>query len=446
MKDIIERAAEKLSRMDLDAWEVMFSDHRELSLGARQGEIETLTSSGQSGLALRVFDDGRLGAAYTYDLSPAAVDRAAARAAELARASDRDSALAGNGGPAAPPGTLPEVETADPDLAGVNHDDKARAALDMEAAALAFDSRVVKVRRAEYEENLADTRLVNSLGLDLSRSTTLTQVSLGLLAQEGESGQMGWEFDFSTRFSQLDPAGCGARAAMRAVSLLGAGKAETGGFPAVFDNLTAAQLLSVLSTAFLAESVQRGKSLLAGRMGKRIFSPTLSIVDDGLLPGGAGSRPFDDEGTPQQRTELLSEGVLTGLLHDRASAAREGVASTGNAVRASLKAMPGPGVTNLFIEPGAAEPGDLIESISRGFLITDVMGLHTADPISGDFSFGASGQWLENGKPVRPVQGAAISGNLIDILDRVEGVGRDLRFLGGVGAPSLLFGRLDIAG
>lgn len=446
MDKLIDLAVSKLAEIKADGWEIMASSLRELSLGAKDGAIETLTSSSMSGLAVRIFDGTRTGLAYTYDLSPEAVGKTIGQAAQLAQAADGEEALAGRTGPTAVPGALPEVETVDPELEKIPQEQKAALALQMEAQALAFDKRVVKVRRAEYEEESSQTRLVNSTGLDLSRAVTMTQVSLGLLVQEGRESQMGWEFDFSPRFSRLKAGETGRRAAERAVGLLGAGKAETGRFPAVFDNLTAAQLVSVLSSAFLGESVQRGKSLLAGRMGKQVFAPTLDIIDDGLLSGGAGTRPFDDEGTPQQRTILMEEGRLTGLLYDRLSAAREGVSSTGNAARASLKAQPGPGVTNLFIAPGKAGATDLIASMDKGFLITDVMGLHTADPISGDFSFGASGHWVEGGKPVRPVQGAAISGNLVDLLGRVEGVGSDLRFLGGAGAPSLLFGRLDIAG
>ncbi len=448
MRRAARQAADILAGLGLDGWEVMVASREELSLGAKEGTIETLTRAKETGLAVRAFKDQKAGSAYTFDLSPATLERTARQAAALAEEATPEPVLAGEQCLADRPDELPEVDVFDEALSDIDQAAKAQKPLEMEAAALAFDRRVIKVRRAEYEESVSQTWLMNSRGLDLNRRRTGCHVSLGLLVQDGDESQMGWDFDFSPFFDRLDAAECGRRAAAQAVGLLGARKGKTGPYPVVFDNVTSAQLLSVLAGPFLAENVQKGKSLLAGRIGRKVFSEKIDIVDDGLYPAGAGSSPFDDEGTPQQRTELMSGGVLRGFLYDRLAAAREGggAVSTGNGFRPSLKAPPSAGVSNLYIVPGRGTVEELIGDIADGFFITEVMGLHTADPISGDFSLGAAGHWIEGGRKSFPVQGAAISGNLVDLFGRVEVVGGDLRFLGRVGSPSLTIGRLDVAG
>jgi len=149
---------------------------------------------------------------------------------------------------------------------------------------------------------------------------------------------------------------------------------------------------------------------------------------------------------PQQRTELVVSGLVKNLLYDRAEAARAGRSSTGNGRRPGLKGPPGGAVTNLHLKPGQGRLEDLTAKVKEGFLITELMGLHTADPISGDFSLGAAGFWIESGQTAFPVQGAAISGNMVDLFGRLAEAGSDLRFLGQVGSPSLLFDHLDVAG
>lgn len=448
MRDLARQAADRLADLGLQAWEVMARRSDELSLGARRGTIETSTKSSQAGLAVRAFKDQRSGMAYTYRLTPEDIGEACRRAAELAASADQEPALGDDCALAAQPEDLPRVEVFD--RAGIETPTQAKMDLvfNLEKTALDYDSRVVKVRQAEYDETIGRTWLLNSCGLDVFMERTSFAMSVGLLAQAGEESQMGWDFDQSPFLSNLDGDRVGRRAAEQAVGQLGARRAKTGGCPVVLDNATAGQFLSVLAGAFLAENVQKGKSLLAGKLDQEVVSPKLTIIDDGLRPQGGGSRPCDDEGTPQQRTELLVEGRLTGYLHDRLSAAREGgnSRSTGNGLRGSPKTPPGAGVTNLYISPGQGDLDDLIAQAGEGLLITDVMGLHTADPVSGDFSLGASGHWLEGGRRAYPVQGAAVSGNLLDLLGRVETVGGDLRFLGRIGAPSLLIGRVDVAG
>lgn len=440
-----ELAVEYSKKAGLDGWEVYLASGRSMSLEAKDGRIDAASRSSETGLSVRAVrqsDQGAMvGLAYTFDLAEEALARTVSQAAQLAELAQPEPAL----DLAPPPESLPKLTTVDPTLDEIPEQVKIDLALQLEKTALAQDPRVFKVRLASFEEDHTAAFIKNSLGLDVSRSRTMCQTAVMVLAREGDDNQVAYDFSFSPFFDQLETEAAAIRAATEAVGQLGAKRAKSGSFPVVLDNTTAASLLSVLGPAFLAEQVQKGKSLLAGKVGQDIFSPTITIIDDGLRPGGAGSRPFDDEGTPQQRTTLMDSGRLTGYLHDRLSAKRDKVAPTGNGGR-GVKSQPGCGVSNLFIQPDEGDKTGFVETIKDGFLITDLMGLHTADPISGDFSLGASGRWIEGGRVAFPVQGAAVSGNLVDLFSRVARVGSDIRFLGKVGAPALLLDHLDIAG
>ncbi|MDP3050193.1 MAG: metallopeptidase TldD-related protein, partial [Eubacteriales bacterium] len=189
-----------------------------------------------------------------------------------------------------------------------------------------------------------------------------------------------------------------------------------------------------------------GRSLFAGRMGERVASDLVTIVDDGTLPGGINSGPCDGEGVPTSRTVVIEHGVLTSFLHNTYTAAKDGLVSTGNGVRGSFKGSPEVGTTNFYLSPGKTEREQLLEELDSGLLVTEVMGMHTANPISGDFSVGASGLWVENGRVSHPVRGMAIAGNITDLLMKIDAVGSDLQFFGGKGAPTVRVRQMMVTG
>jgi PmbA protein len=217
--------------------------------------------------------------------------------------------------------------------------------------------------------------------------------------------------------------------------------------PVILDNSVATEFLGIFSSLLSSESVQKGKSLLAHRQGEEVVNPLVSIVDDGLMEHKLGSRPFDDEGVPTSRKYLIKNGVLQGFLYNVYTAKKDGVMSTGNAVRGAFSGLPTVGPTNLYIpaSPSSSDPEDLCRVMDRGLYITDAMGIHTANPISGEFSIGVSGLWIDGGVVKHPVKEAVISGNILDLFRRVSSVGSDLRFYGNVGSPSLLIGPTDIS-
>jgi PmbA protein len=232
--------------------------------------------------------------------------------------------------------------------------------------------------------------------------------------------------------------------------MLGAKKPATERLPVILDPWAASSFLGVLAGSLSAEEVQKGRSLLADRVGEDVGSTLLSLVDDGRLPDGPASSPFDDEGVPTTRTVLVERGVLRGFLHNTETARREGTASTGNARRSSYRGVPGVSPSNLVVEAGSASPEDLLARAGRAVYVQDVSGVHSgANPVSGEFSVGATGLRVENGRLGEPLREMTVASTLLDMLTAVTAVGSDLRFFpggGAIGTPTLLVGEMTIAG
>jgi len=436
------RIEKLLASRPLDGWEIYLQSSRNLALEVKEGEVDTFRCAAPVGASLRVLKNGAMGFSYSTSLDEA----------DLARMID--SALVGA-----------ETQTADeyqalplpalyPELAGlfdegltaVPEKAKIERALELERLVLAADPRVKRVRKASYGENAYSVFIRNSHGVAGEYRGTSVSSSVSVVAEANGDSQMGWDFGFSTRFDGVDVAIIARSAAGKATGLLGATPVASMRCPVILQNGVAADILELLAPSFLAESIQKGKSMLAGKEGESIFSPLLRIRDDGVLPGGMASAPFDGEGVPQRNTLLAADGRLLGYLYDTYTAAKDGKESTGNSTRSGVKGTPHPGVNNFFIENGTAPFNALLADVQRGVVITDVMGMHTANPISGDFSVGAAGFLVEGGVITRPVKGIAISGNILELFRTVDVVADDLRFFGAVGSPSLRIEALDVSG
>jgi PmbA protein len=272
------------------------------------------------------------------------------------------------------------------------------------------------------------------------------------VAEESGESEVGWEFDNSHFIGDLDVEKVGQTAGRKALERLRGERIPSGVYPALLQNHVASEFLSLLSHSFLAEQVQKGKSPLKGKKGERLFSPLISIIDDGHYPNGISTSPVDGEGMVSQQTPLVIGGEVAGYLYDRYWANRENVSSespvgsTGNSRRIGIKFPPVLAISNLFIESGKNPFPTLMKDLHQGVVVEEVMGLHTVDPISGDFSLGCIGDWIDRGEKVRPIKSIAVSGNLFDLFRGVVGVGNDLRFFGGVGSPGLLIERLEFSG
>jgi len=340
----------------------------------------------------------------------------------------------------------PVLDLYDPRIMAASVEEKIELAKIMEDTAKKYDSRVKIIENSSYTDYESEISLINSLGADLSYKSAFCGIFMAVVAMEGSDSQTGLAINYNMKYDLLDAPATGREAASRAVRMLGAATVPSQVLPVIFEPYVATGFLGLLAPALTAEAVQKGRSLFAGKTGQKVAADIINIIDDGSLQGGINSAPFDGEGVPTSRKKLISCGVLEGFLHNTYTAAKDGTASTGNGVRSSYKSPPEVGETNLFIESGHSSQADMIGSLEKGLLVTEVMGMHTANPISGDFSVGVSGLMIEKGRPAYPVKGAAIAGNIIEVMKKVKGVGNDLTFFGGRGSPTLLIEEMSLSG
>lgn len=433
----------KMLKRRVDDWEIFYSSQNGLSIEVKDGRVDAFKVSSNKGVGLRVFKDKRIGFSFTSLLSKDSIN-------ELV-----ENAITGSKGVTAdeflflplPQKTAEEkLMLFDPSLAKVSEEDKIQKAISLEQAAKDFDRRVTKIRKAGYSESFFQTRLVSSAGIDADNSATFVSSSVTVVAEEKGEAQMGWEMDMSHFVKDVDVEKIGRDAAKRAVDMLGARTIKTVKCPVLIENVIVCEFLELIAPSFHADNISKGKSMLKGKKGAKVFNEKVTIWDNGLLPNGWGTSQYDGEGVPRQKTFLVDRGVCADFLYDTYWAKRGGASSTGNAARHNFKSFSNIGISNLYLEGGDTDFNGLLSSIGNGFLLTNVLGAHTANPITGDFSFGASGFWIEGGKISYPVRGAAISGNMLLLFSKVEVVGSDMRFLGSIGAPGLIISEMEISG
>lgn len=441
-EDRIEYCA-KMLRRKTDAWEIFYSHQNGLSIEAKDGKVDAFKVSSSEGVGLRVLKDKKIGFSFTSALSKDSLNELVENAVAGSLGVESDEFLSVPPPQKKPAGELMLFDTA---LDKVPEEDKIKKAISLEQAARGFDPRVTKVRKASYGESCVQSRLVNSTGIDVKKITTFITSSITAVAEDRGDSQMGWDMDMSHFASDVDVAKVGRGAAKRAVDMLGARAIETVKCPVIIENVIVGEFLEILAPSFYADNLNKGKSMLKGKKGKKIFNEKITLWDDGLLPNGWSTSEYDGEGVPRQKTCLIDKGICKNYLYDSYWAKREGKASTGNASRSNFKSISTIGISNLYMEKGETDFEGLLRQMGNGLLITNILGAHTANPITGDFSFGASGLWVEDNKIAYPVRGAAISGNMLELFSKVDVVGSDLRFLGSVGASSVLISEMEISG
>lgn len=450
MEEAARRTIETLEGLlkgKADAWEIFYSLDTGVGVEARDGQVDALKARTNSGVGLRTLKGGRQGFGFSSVIGKDAL-------AELA-----DKTLAGSIEAAADE-FLAFPESEDGSLSAPSQDlgvfdarwgegsqeERLRCALEIEKSARAFDKRINRVRKASYQESMCYSRVANSSGADAAASATFYSGSVTAVAEQDGESQMGWDMGMGHVREDVRPAEIGKRAAETAVRLLGGRKIKTVKCPAVFENTVSCELVEALATSLLGDNVLKGKSMLIGKVGRKVASSALNLWDDGLLPRGWATSAVDGEGVARHTTPLLEEGVLCGYLYDSYWARRAGEKSTGNAARSNYKSLPSVGISNLYIGKGTQTLEGLFAQMSNGLFITELLGVHTINSVTGDYSLGAAGFRVEGGKIAYPVRGMAVSGNLLETLARAEGCGDDLRFIGSIGAPSLLINEIEASG
>jgi PmbA protein len=438
-----EELLDNALKQGADEAEVFVRTSRQMSIEVNGREPDTLERSDSVGYSVRVFKDRRLG--FSYSTDPGDIMMVAKQAVESSEFAEQDkfnSLPSGSSGSA--------VKIYDPNVDTLSEKDAIGFVLSMEQAALDQDSRIKKTRSSAGSFGISNTRILNSKGIDSSYSATSCSGSIMAVAEDSAESQMAWEYDGSRFLKDVDFDEIGRLAAMRAIQLLGARKIMPARGFVLLDPSVTADFLGILSSALSADAVQKKKSMLAGKTGEQVISPLINISDSGLLDGRLGSRPNDAEGVPSAEKVLIERGTLKGFLHNTYTALTDGTVSTGNAVRGGFTGIPGVGPSNFFISAASADYtrdfGGLIGLIDKGIYVTETMGMHTANPISGEYSVGISGLWIENGNIAYPVKEAVISGNILDLFGKVIMIGADIRFYGNIGASYVLAGNIDISG
>ena len=419
------------------------TDERRFSAVVRLGEVDTVSHARDQRLALRVFVGRASAAASTSDLSPESLERLAGEAIGLAHVTAEDP-WAGLADAAELIDRVPDLDLRDAGGHDLLPEAKIAIARRAEAAALGADPRITNSEGAECWDRQARYAYATSAGFAAAYATSSFGLSVSPVAtRNGEMQRDSW-YSMARQRSRLeDPEAVGRAAAARALRRLGARKVRTAEVPVVFDPETAASLVRALAAAASGPSLYRRASFLCDRLGTRTAAPGVTVVDDGLLPAGLGSRPFDGEGLATRRTVVLHEGVLTSYLLDSYSGRKLGLASTHHAARDGSGVTVG--TTNLMLLPGPATPEDLIGSVRNGFYVTELIGFGV-NGVTGDYSRGAVGLWIENGRLAYPVEEVTIAGNLLEMLTAIDGVGNDLVLRDRAASPTIRVARMVVAG
>jgi PmbA protein len=427
--------------------EVYVARGDETEIRAYGGEVESLTSATSAGIGVRVVADHKLGFAWAGSLHESVLAETLDEARDNANFATPDDhvQLAVPDGVVAVP-----FDLWDEALSTVPTSEKVALALALEAQAREADPRIRQVSSADYGDTSVEVALVSTTGIRSSNRKTQGFISVGVIAGDGDASQTGGGFDTARGFEGLDPDKVTADAVGRAVRMLGATKGPSGRSVVVFDRRAASTLLSVISAALSGEAVAKGRSFFAGRIGEQVGDTGLTLIDDPTNPLAYGAASYDAEGLACRRNELIVAGLLKGFLYDTVAGSRAGVASTGSAVRGGFAGTPGAGCRALALRPGPEgfDEDGVLAAVGDGLFVQSMTGVHSGvNPISGDFSVGAEGLMIRDGKLAEPVREITVASTLQKILHSLVAVGADVEWLPGIAAgQTMAVGDMQVSG
>lgn len=424
--------------------EFTISEGEEFSVSVRMREVESVKEAGSRGAGIRVLVGQRTGSSYTSDLSPDGIASMVKAALALAKITSED-----------PHAGLPEREDLgqltgdlrmyDPSIEEMETPLKIEMAKRAEIAALDFDPRIQNSEGSGFSTSHARRVFANSRGFAGSYRTTSCGLSVSPIAKQDGSMERDYWYTANRFLAKLEsPEEVGRMAAQRAIRRLNPRKVPTQKAPILFEPRTARSLLGDLFDAVNGSSIYRHASFLAGKLGEKIAAENVTIVDDATIPGLFGTSPFDDEGVASRRTMVVEKGVLSSYLLNTYTARKLGLHTTGNASR-GITGNAGVGPGNFFLEAGKRSAEEILASLPTGLYVTELIG-GGGNAVTGDYSSGAAGMWIENGKLAYPVSEITIAGNLRQMLMNIAEIGSDLEFRGSIAAPTILIGEMTISG
>jgi len=427
------------------AAECVVREGDEFSTLVRLGQVETLKESGSKAIGVRVFNGKRAASTYSSDFSREGLDRMVKSALELSKITSED-----------PFGGIPEasqlgalsgdLDLYSADVYSLPGEERISYARRAEKAALDYDSRIKNSEGGSFDAATGHKVLANSHGFVGEYRRSYCSVAAVPIAQN-ENGTMQRDYWFSVarNLGRLEsPEHVGTVAAQRTLRRLGARKGKTAHVPVVLDPLVAASVLDHIFEGVNGDSVYRGASFLAGKLGEKIAGDRVTVIDDGTMVGGFGTSPFDGEGIPTRRTVVIENGVLKSYLLNTYTAKKLGLQTTANASR-GLAGTPGIGPGNYFLQPGTKTPQQIIGEIKDGLYVTEFLG-HGANLVTGDYSRGASGMWISGGELAYPVEEITVAGNLKEMFFNISEIGNDLEFRGAMACPTIRIEGLTVGG
>ena len=410
----------------------------------RLGEIEKISQAQEKRLGLRLFFGASSATASTSDISKGSIERLVDETCAMARSTAQDE-YSGLPAPEECARTFLDLDLLDDSGRSLSVEERSRLALETEKTALDYDRRITNSEGAEFSNQAGRVIYANSHGFSGEYQGSTYGLSVVPVAALNGMMQRDYWYSSQRKFSRLEsPESVGRKAAARVLRRLGARKIKTREVPVVFEPEIAATLLRHLSGALSGYSLYKGASFLIGKLGDKIASELITVVDDGTIPAALGSKPFDGEGLPTGRKTVVEKGVLQSYLLDTYSGRKLGYPSTGNAAR-SVGEPPGVAPTNFYLSPGSYSPEKIIASVEEGFYVTELIGFGV-NLVTGDYSRGAAGIWIEKGELTYPVEEVTIAGNLKEILLNIEMVGNDLEMRDRICAPTVKISRMTVAG
>jgi len=444
LADIAALLLAAAKRHGATAADVVVAEGSSLDVGVRLGDIEKLKQARQKHLGLRAFIGERSAITSSADFSRDALERLAEDTCALARITAPDP-YSGLPDAAELARTIPDLDLYDPDVESLSAERAFEWAKEAEHAALSADARITNSEGGECSASTNHVLYASSLGFQGSYRDSGASLSVVPVASENGSMQRDYWYSAQRKLARLEaPAAIGRKAAERALRRLHARSVPTRDVPVVFDPEMASGLMRHLAAAVSGNALYKGTSFLIDKLGERIAPEFVTVVDDGTIAGALGSKPFDGEGLATRRTLVVDRGVLTSYLFDAYSGRKLQSRSTGNAARA-VGSAPQVAPTNFVLQAGAAAPAEIIKSVSSGLYVTELIGFGV-NPVTGDYSRGAVGLWIENGELTFPVEEITIAGNLLAMYQSIEVLGNDLDLRHAVAAPTIKIARMTVAG
>ncbi len=423
-------------------WEIFYLKNKKLKAESNDFKLEKVSSAEDGGFSVRVLNGYSQGFSYSTSFTEEAINEAVETAKALSEitSSDEGNYLIDR------LHETEKVEYFDTFAVNLPFEEKVEKAIELEKLVKLKDERIKAVRSSTFIEKIVYTTLVNSKGIKIEEKGTYYTAMVSAVAVENGDSQIAWSYNSSRFLGDLNLEEIASQAVFHSTSLLNAKTIPTKRMTILLAPHSMTELLSTFSSAFTGDALIKGKTLFKGKIDEKVANEKINVVDNGRYPKGLYSSSYDAEGTVKRKNILVENGIFKGFLHNLYTAKKSGLSSTGNAVRKDFRSLPSVDITNFYIENGNDDIKEFLNQADEVLYIVDLMGLHTADPISGEFSLGASGIVYHKGEVVKSVRGITIAGNFLDILQNTVLVGNDLKFYGNIGSPSIVVEGLTVAG